>query len=249
MPQHDVFISYSHRAAGGFVKQYVIPQLKQNGITVWWDNEIPPTSNDWRDTVTDAIDRCNIIIVVMDREAAQSQYVAFEWAYAMGQGMPIFLLQHEKVDEQEMPGLIRTHQRLRFDGGSGHDWEGLCEQIKKVNETISATKQDPEEECSRLIEGYQSNLLNLLEDFLTTDILTVSDLTSFTLYGLISYEQKTKLLDKHTQFTPDELSSTLNPTNSETEAVSESTFPTDKNNSLSEKTSKLENDVSSEDDA
>ncbi|MEO1164977.1 MAG: toll/interleukin-1 receptor domain-containing protein, partial [Chloroflexota bacterium] len=81
-----VFISYK-REDVEFVFE-LEQQLKQADVDVWTDAQIQAGQN-WRSKIDDALQDAFAVIVVMTPEARTSEYVTYEWAFAMGLGKPI----------------------------------------------------------------------------------------------------------------------------------------------------------------
>lgn len=97
-----VFLSYSHQDSA-FVTD-LEPYVEKKGITVWTDEELLAGQN-WKQAIDQAIQRCFALIVVMTPEARTSEYVTYEWSYALGVGITVIPLMlrhtalHPKLDE------------------------------------------------------------------------------------------------------------------------------------------------------
>lgn len=81
-----IFLSYSH-VDQAFVND-LEPLIEDSGFEVWTDRELIPGEN-WRKGIDDAIKKAFAVIVIMTPSAQQSQYVAYEWAYALGVGKKV----------------------------------------------------------------------------------------------------------------------------------------------------------------
>ncbi len=90
-----VFISYS-RAQLYFAEALAIA-LKQNGVDVWFDLHNLTPGVDWADTIQSGLERCSGLVLVASRAALASPYVRLEWASAIQNGKPIYVLLFEKV--------------------------------------------------------------------------------------------------------------------------------------------------------
>ena len=90
---HQVFISYSknqrHEA------DEIAKEIKSNhNVNVWIDYSGLSAGEVWRREIDEAIKRSSLIIVLVSRDSVNSQYVTYEWAYALGLGrklLPILL--------------------------------------------------------------------------------------------------------------------------------------------------------------
>jgi hypothetical protein len=102
-----IFISYAHDDKAHLDK--VVAWLEANRFTerqIWYDHHIEGGSN-WRDEITTALDEAFAIIVIITPNSTKSLYCTYEWAYAMGQGIPILPLVFDEVSLGDvMPPLI-----------------------------------------------------------------------------------------------------------------------------------------------
>jgi hypothetical protein len=110
-----VFISYS-RTDRGYVVD-LAKQLDATGIEVWYDFELA-VGERFDATIQHKIDTCAAFIVVLTRDAAASEWVVREIAYAQHRNKPVLPLllsscdlpitlirvHHEDVTSGQMPG-------------------------------------------------------------------------------------------------------------------------------------------------
>ncbi len=83
----SLFISYS-RTDSAFVDR-LEADLRARSFQPWVDRRKLEGGQDWMDELEKAIDRCQIVIVVISPDAVQSKYVRMEYRYGRGQGKPI----------------------------------------------------------------------------------------------------------------------------------------------------------------
>ena len=85
----NIFLSYSRRdiRQAEELRQTLLGQ----GYRPWIDSK-PARSPDWRLEVDAAIQNADALIVIVTAAAANSLYVTYEWAYAMGLGAPVFAI-------------------------------------------------------------------------------------------------------------------------------------------------------------
>lgn len=86
----SIFISYS-RTDSEFVDR-LEADLKARSFRPWVDRRKLEGGQDWMDELQNAIDRCQILLVVLSSEAMASKYVRREYRYADQQGKPIIPL-------------------------------------------------------------------------------------------------------------------------------------------------------------
>lgn len=92
-----LFISYAHNDQR--ILEKVVSWIeghKNNKIKLWYDNNIDGGRN-WRDEISQALDSAFAMIVIVTSSSNQSIYCTYEWAYAMGQGLPVIPLTFEKL--------------------------------------------------------------------------------------------------------------------------------------------------------
>jgi hypothetical protein len=84
---HDVFISYSIKDKA--TADAVCAKLEENGIRVWIaPRDVPPGSN-FAESIVDAIDICNVFVLIWSAEANVSKHILNEVNQAFDQGIII----------------------------------------------------------------------------------------------------------------------------------------------------------------
>lgn len=122
-----IFISYSHK--DGYFADLLKYKLLENKFEVSLDIDYLIAGKNWKSSIDYKIENCDVLLLVYSENARNSDYVSYEWAYAMGKGkevIPILIendvkLQHPKLAElQAFEGLVdRANQ----------NWEGLNDVI------------------------------------------------------------------------------------------------------------------------
>lgn len=97
-----VFVSYS-RLDAEFVEA-LRDRLMDGGFEVWTDSVVRP-GNDWRQEIDDAIRSAFVMLVVVTPASKSSEYVTYEWAFALGLGVRVVPLIVEPTE---------LHSRLQF---------------------------------------------------------------------------------------------------------------------------------------
>src|SRR5689334_13572324 len=82
-----VYISFTHEDLD--FAENLKAQLEKGGITAFLANAIVSPGENWRTRIDEAIKSSYALIVVMTPAARQSEWVNFEWSYAIGQGIPV----------------------------------------------------------------------------------------------------------------------------------------------------------------
>jgi len=129
-----VFISYD-REDSDFA-ELVKACLEKAGHDTLLDTEFLNVGNDWRYELDQAIRGSHVLLVIMTPEAAVSDYVTYEWAFALGA--------HGKIIPLELKKVSRYHPRLdvlqRLDfTDKVRPWEALLAEVAKVAEAKPVT--------------------------------------------------------------------------------------------------------------
>lgn len=110
-----VFISYKHDD-DVFVAE-LIAKIHEAGFTAWRDTERLRAGRDWRRAIDEAIRTAFALIVVTTPETKTSEYVTYEWAFAIGAGvevLPVLLLPsslHPRLEVLQYLDFTRHEQR------------------------------------------------------------------------------------------------------------------------------------------
>lgn len=128
----QVFISYKHTDEG-FVNE-LERRIKENNIPAWKAGNNIPVGEVWRKTIDENIEKSFAVIVVMTPAARLSEYVTYEWSYAMGIGKPIIPVMLEKT---EVHPKLEPLQHLNFTTRYAEPWGALLERLREINEAIA----------------------------------------------------------------------------------------------------------------
>lgn len=123
-----IFISYSPKDRRHMMA--LRENLLRIGYTPWIDPN-PRPGQDWRFQIDDAIRSADAVLVIVSPAAADSIYVTYEWAMALGLGIPVIPVLFAKV---------RLHPRLNvlehFDVTSfkdeTHFWEYFTRELQRI---------------------------------------------------------------------------------------------------------------------
>ncbi|MBZ0296410.1 MAG: toll/interleukin-1 receptor domain-containing protein, partial [Anaerolineae bacterium] len=81
-----IFVSYARRDTG-FVEN-MREELLKHDFEAWTDSVLSPGS-DWRQEIDEAIRGAFALVVVVTPESKTSEYVTYEWAFALGIGIRV----------------------------------------------------------------------------------------------------------------------------------------------------------------
>jgi serine/threonine protein kinase len=101
-----VFLSYA-REQSDYVHE-LARRLRGLGVQLWIDLDIQPGTN-WDSSVEDALQRSDMMVVVLSRAAVESETVRDEWSYFLDHGKDVYPLLYERC---EVPLRLRRRQYI-----------------------------------------------------------------------------------------------------------------------------------------
>ena len=124
MPEH-IFISYYHE--DGDFADSLSGRLKENDFDVRMDASLT-CGDDWRAEIDKAIKEASALIVIMTPEAKCSEYVTYEWAFALGANIPVIPVQ---LKETKLHPRLEALHYLDFTNRRTRPWADLIKAIKE----------------------------------------------------------------------------------------------------------------------
>jgi Cft2 family RNA processing exonuclease len=126
-----IFISYANddTDSAALLKR----ELTDVGFEVWMDADKLRTGKQWRDEIDAAIRSAAAMIVVMTPAARDSEYVAYEWAFAWGAGIKLIPLLRKPT---ALHPRLESLQYLDFT--QDQDWKRLVEVLKEAQDSEPA---------------------------------------------------------------------------------------------------------------
>lgn len=112
-----IFISYSRRDSN-FVDR-LEAGLKASNFHTWVDRRDVEICQSWKKVLQDAIDRCDIALIVLSPASVTSPYVQMEYKYALSIGKHIILLEYQNYPAipDAQPGIQKVDFRTNSRGG------------------------------------------------------------------------------------------------------------------------------------
>ena len=126
-----VFLSYSKKDY--FFAELAQIKLSEAGITLWRDQGQLRAGRDWRQGLETGIADSLAVLAALSANSAESSYVTFEWAYALGKGKAIIPV---KLNECIVRPQLETIQYLDFTVSGALPWESLIERIQEIETDI-----------------------------------------------------------------------------------------------------------------
>ena len=122
----QIFISY-HHTDEDFAEVLRARVNADTSMAAWTFKQRLRAGDDWRLEIDHAIRTSAVLVHVITPEAATSRYVTYEWAYAMGLGIPIVPV---LLRETELHPKLSALQHLDFTRTSHRPWSALLRDLK-----------------------------------------------------------------------------------------------------------------------
>ncbi len=135
-----VFISYSHQDDTEFLAK-LKQEIENSGIEYWTDEKISP-GEQWSRAIDEAIKSAFALVVVMSPVATESQYITYEWSYAMGLGKIIIPLVATKGTKLH-PKLSEL-QHIDFTNKKPENWTRLMNTLRTAKDMPEPTAVSPQ---------------------------------------------------------------------------------------------------------
>lgn len=166
-----IFISYQ-RADVEFAKT-LKGELDLAGYTSWIDAESLRAGESWRKAIDSALREAGAVILIMTPNAKKSEYVTYEWAFALG------------ADKRVIPILLQPtelHPRLEdlqyVDFSQGDNWTKLLDELQKhVSQNIPALLRNAKAELDSVNPADRMNAIEVLKqrvDIETSNLLAIA---------------------------------------------------------------------------
>lgn len=126
-----VFLSYSTK--DHHFAELISIKLAEAGIDVWRDQSSLRAGTDWRHGIERGISASDAVIIALSENSAESSYVTFEWAYALGNGRDIIPL---KLNDCSIHPRLQAIQHLDFSVPGALPWASLTERICEIEADV-----------------------------------------------------------------------------------------------------------------
>lgn len=125
---HHIFLSYCREDAD--FAQILEQKIAEAGFATWRDINLS-AGDDWRVEIDDGIKRAVAVVVIMSPASRISQYVNYEWAFAIGSGVPVLPVVL-KLSPGELHSRLSVIQYLDFSNYLNRPWERLVEALRDL---------------------------------------------------------------------------------------------------------------------
>jgi HEAT repeat protein len=127
-----IFISYNQEDSD--FAAVLMMHIEKAGFDTWMDKSRLRPGSDWSETIDKGIREAITMVVVMSPAAKASEYVTYEWSFAVGAGIPVIPAMYK--DTVLHPRLGR-YQYLNFTNPSVRPWDELVTEIKEIDKQRS----------------------------------------------------------------------------------------------------------------
>jgi TIR domain/HEAT repeats/PBS lyase HEAT-like repeat len=129
-----VFISYKHDDS--VFANHLKEQLQDAGFETWIDDNISP-GEQWGKAIDDAIKASFALIVIVTPKAKSSEFVTYEWSFALGNGVAVIPLLaettdfHPKLSELQYVDYTQPAKQQA-------NWTKLTARLKQIQDSVPA---------------------------------------------------------------------------------------------------------------
>jgi len=125
----DSFFFVSHERSNSDFAELLQLRLEKEKIKTWIDVDRLSAGDDWKQEIDTAIMKAKAVIVIMSPEARQSEYVTYEWAFALGNKKPVIPI---LLKGTSLHPRLATLQYLDFTNGLSRPWDKLIQALHKM---------------------------------------------------------------------------------------------------------------------
>jgi hypothetical protein len=161
----SIFLSYSSQDY--FFAEMLAIKLQEKGFELWRDLGSIRAGDDWRQSIEKGISESAAVLIALSASSADSAYVTYEWAYALGMSKPVIPV---KLSECKVhPRLEPTHY-VDFSYPRSLPWADLINRLKQVevetdsepNSSFSAPASDNQVIDAKTIDKTATEILSYL---------------------------------------------------------------------------------------
>jgi hypothetical protein len=136
-----IFISYSRKDTSQLNK--VLTWLAEQKFVeneIWHDQSIE-AGNNWHDEIFEALDSAFAVVVIVTNNLVDSKFCTIEWAYGLGQGIPVLPLLFEEVSITDMPAPLAAKQIINCLDNVPDSLSDRLRRLKSVPPEVSAVNR------------------------------------------------------------------------------------------------------------
>jgi MinD-like ATPase involved in chromosome partitioning or flagellar assembly len=139
----QIFLSYA-REDHEFIED-LKSRLEEHDYSTWIDSEDIRLGADWQREIDNGINQSDIVIVVMTPDAKNSEYVTYEWAFALGAKKEVITILLERT---ELHSRLKALQHVDF--CKVHRWDQFFRGLEQIEILASNSSE---------VESYETHTL------------------------------------------------------------------------------------------
>ncbi len=131
-----IFISYARKDSEYVHK--LADELRRIGLDIWIDRDIEAGSN-WDDAIENALNACDLMLLITTDASMASEYVTHEWSYFMGSKKPVYpFIPQNPAPDNIHPRLQRVQHMIGTDD--------MLNNVARIIEMLSSKVSTPANE-------------------------------------------------------------------------------------------------------
>lgn len=175
----EIFISYCRKDAD--FAEVLRGRLKEAGFSTWIDLEGLKAGEEWGLEIDQAIRDSVALVVLLTPASRRSEYVAYEWAFALGAGVRVIPILWTPTD---VPHRLASLQHLDFTDPGSRPWASLLGALEgaadamptqsiRVDRSAPALVKQAAAELDSSEAGVMENAMRRLAEMRTSEADTV----------------------------------------------------------------------------
>jgi len=120
----------SHAKEDGDFAENLKGRLKEVGLDGWIDIDVLEAGVDWRKEIDEAILASQALILILSPDSKSSEYVTYEWAFALGSGLRIVPLM---LRDTGIHPRLEAFQYLDFTNRRARPWSRLVALLEEIS--------------------------------------------------------------------------------------------------------------------
>jgi hypothetical protein len=140
----SIFLSYSSQDY--FFAEMLDIKLQAEGFKLWRDLGSIRAGDYWRQSIEDGIAECVAVVVALSASSAESAYVTYEWAYALGMSKPVIPV---KLSESKIHPRLEPTQHIDFSYPKSLPWTELIDRLKEIEVEKGSTTRTNRSEADK----------------------------------------------------------------------------------------------------
>lgn len=129
-PSNDLQFFISHAKEDGDFAENLKGRMKEERLIGWIDIDVLEAGVDWRMEIDEAILKSRALILVLSPDSKMSEYVTYEWAFALGSGLRIVPLM---LRDTSIHPRLEVFQYLDFTNRRARPWSKLFSLLHDVS--------------------------------------------------------------------------------------------------------------------